>query len=116
MCGAQNSIQAHAKGLKLGPSDTLFYNASTRNAMNRVGLWRLVKAVVKRTSIKKKVSPHTFRHTMCSMAIQNGAPVALVSRTLGHSTLAVTSRYLHMNEDLTVGKYLAAGSAAADTE
>ena len=44
------AIHAHAKGLKLGPSDTLFYNASTRNALNRVGLWRLIKAVVKRTS------------------------------------------------------------------
>ena len=110
------AIQTHVKGLKIGPSDTLFYNASTRNPLNRVGLWCLIKAIVKRTSIKKKVSPHTFRHTMCSMAIQNGAPVALVSRTLGHSTLAVTSRYLHMNEDLTVGKYLAAGSAAAAAE
>ena len=90
--------------------------AGTGSVLNRNSLWRLIKALVKRTDLGKKVTPHTFRHSMCTVAIQNGAPVALVSKTLGHSTVAVTSRYINMNENLSVGSFLTknGGGGAAE--
>ncbi|MCR5808800.1 MAG: tyrosine-type recombinase/integrase [Clostridiales bacterium] len=44
--------------------------------------------------------PHKLRHTFASIAITNGADVASVSETLGHSDKAVTLRmYTHANEE-----------------
>ena len=41
-----------------------------------------------------------LRHTFASIAITNGADVASVSETLGHSDKAVTLRmYTHANEE-----------------
>ena len=112
------AIKMHIKRLRIESSDALFYT-NGGSELNRNSLWRLIKALVKRTDLAKKVTPHTFRHSMCTVAIQNGAPVALVSKTLGHSTVAVTSRYIHMNENLSVGSFLTkngGGGAAASAD
>lgn len=41
---------------------------------------------------------HDLRHTYASMLIQEGAPLAAVSKLLGHAHLGVTSRYTHLTE------------------
>lgn len=44
--------------------------------------------------------PHKLRHTFASIAITNGADIASVSETLGHSDKAVTLRmYTHADEE-----------------
>ena len=40
-------------------------------------------------------STHWLRHAHASHAIDNGAPVSLVSQTLGHADLKTTSVYAH---------------------
>ncbi len=39
---------------------------------------------------------HSFRHTACTRALQNGAPPAKVKRLLGHVTNAMQEHYTHM--------------------
>jgi integrase len=39
---------------------------------------------------------HDLRHTVASLALQNGVALPVVGRMLGHSTPAVTSRYAHL--------------------
>ena len=47
-----------------------------------------------------KIHPHKLRHSFASVAIINGADIASVSETLGHSDKAVTLRmYTHANEE-----------------
>ena len=41
----------------------------------------------------KRVSPHIFRHTTATTALQNGMPVQNVSRMLGHSEIETTMIY-----------------------
>ena len=44
--------------------------------------------------------PHKLRHTFASIAITNGADVASVSETLGHTDKAVTLRmYTHADQE-----------------
>ncbi len=46
------------------------------------------------------IHPHKLRHSFASIAITNGADIASVSETLGHSDKAVTLRmYTHANEE-----------------
>lgn len=56
---------------------------------------RIVKAAAVRAGIPGNVSAHWLRHSHASHALDRGASVALVRDTLGHSSLAVTSRYTH---------------------
>lgn len=61
--------------------------------------WRIVRAAAIRAGIEGNVSPHWFRHSHASHALDRGATVALVRDTLGHSSLAVTSMYVHAKPD-----------------
>ena len=55
---------------------------------------KIVKAAALRAGIEKKVSPHWLRHCHASHALDRNAPPHLIRDTLGHSSLATTSRYL----------------------
>ena len=54
----------------------------------------------------RRVSPHCFRHAHASHALDNGAPVHIVQATLGHASLATTSRYVHAKPMDSAGMYL----------
>lgn len=56
---------------------------------------RIVRAAAKRAGIPGNVSAHWLRHSHASHALDRGATVALVRDTLGHASLATTSRYTH---------------------
>ena len=47
-----------------------------------------------------------FRHAHASHAIDNGAPITLVSQTLGHADLKTTSVYAHAKPGESSGRYL----------
>ena len=59
--------------------------------------WQRVKRAVKK--VLPKASPHYYRHAMATTALQAGCDVATVSKTLGHTSVATTSFYLHARED-----------------
>ena len=44
--------------------------------------------------------------TLASHAIDNGAPITLVSATLGHADLKTTSVYAHARPGESSGRYL----------
>ena len=66
----------------------------------------IVKAAAKRAGLGAHVSPHSLRHAHASHAIENGASLALVSATLGHSDLKVTSVYAHARPEDSSSRFL----------
>lgn len=57
-------------------------------------IYRIVRAAAQRCGIEKEVSPHWFRHSSATHALERGAPVHVVKATLGHESLATTGKYL----------------------
>lgn len=56
-----------------------------RNLLHRLG---------DRAGIGKRVHPHGLRHTFADELRRAGVDVVTISKLLGHSSIAVTSRYL----------------------
>lgn len=66
----------------------------------------VVKATAKRANINEAMSAHWLRHAHASHAIENGAPITLVSQTLGHADLKTTSVYAHARPNESSSRYL----------
>jgi site-specific recombinase XerD len=47
----------------------------------------------------KNISPHALRRGFAKNLYNKGANIALISRALGHSNIAVTSQYLHIDKN-----------------
>ena len=74
--------------------------------LTRGWVQKIVSAAAKRAGITGKVSPHALRHAHASHSLERGAKLHLVQATLGHSSVAVTSRYLHARPSESSGLYL----------
>lgn len=68
---------------------------------------RIVLRAARRAGVMRNVSPHWFRHAHGSHALEKGANPALVRDTLGHASLATTSKYLHARPGESSSSYLA---------
>jgi integrase/recombinase XerD len=69
----------------------------------------IVKATAARAGINPAVSAHWLRHAHASHAIDEGAPITLVSQTLGHADLKTTSIYAHARPNDSSSRYLKRG-------
>ena len=66
----------------------------------------IVKDAAARAGVNPAASVHWLRHAHASHAIDNGAPITLVSATLGHADLKTTSVYAHARPGESSGRYL----------
>jgi integrase len=48
----------------------------------------------KRAGIRKRITPHCFRHGMAVDLVRRGIPINVISKCLGHSNSAITARYI----------------------
>lgn len=81
-------------------------NDFTRNKLNHSQIFRIVKAAAQKANLDVKPSPHWLRHTSATHAIEAGAPVHVVQRSLGHESISTTGRYLEIRPKESVGDYL----------
>ncbi len=54
----------------------------------------MLKRLAAKAGVTKRVHPHALRHTFAVELEATGVPVTTISKLLGHSSVAVTSRYL----------------------
>ncbi len=81
--------------LRIGPAyardlDLVFAN-EVGQPLDRIGLSRLqFKPILQSAGLLREIRLYDLRHTCCSLALQAGIPVRVVSERLGHASAAMT--------------------------
>ena len=95
------SVYLHTLRLELDRGKTenrLLLNARG-GPLSRVGAWGIVKHWAKEAGIKKRVTPHTLRHSFATHLLEGGADLRAVQEMLGHADLSTTQIYTHVDRE-----------------
>jgi integrase/recombinase XerD len=86
--------------------DSPVFKSRKNRHLNPSQVWRIVRKAARKAGISKLVSPHWCRHAHCSHALDRGANISLVQKTLGHSSINTTSRYINAKPETSSSLYL----------
>ncbi|MBA7600493.1 Tyrosine recombinase XerD [subsurface metagenome] len=89
------AIQRHLKhNKKVGP---YVFLTRTGKQFDRQDVYRMVRKYTKQASLPDWVTPHTLRHCFATHLLSRGADLRSIQRLLGHSSIATTTIYTHLD-------------------
>ena len=91
----RKEVRVHSK-IQEGFQDVLFLNRRGKQ-LTRAMIFTIVKDLAEKISLKKNISPHTFRHSFATHLLENGADLRSIQQMLGHESITTTEVYMHVD-------------------
>ena len=92
-----NEVRNH-QDIQKGHEDIIFLGRRGKQ-LTRVMIFTIIKQLAEKIGLKKKISPHTFRHSFATHLIQGGADLRAVQEMLGHESITTTEIYTHLDTE-----------------
>ena len=83
--------------IKAGNENFIFLNRRG-SKLTRVMIFLIIKDLARKIDLKKKISPHTFRHSFATHLIEGGANLRAIQEMLGHESIITTEIYTHLDQ------------------
>lgn len=90
-------IDRNACEIKPGFEDYVFVSFRRKKNLSRIMVFHMIKELVEAASIKKNISPHTFRHSFATHLLEGGANLRAIQAMLGHESISTTEIYMHVD-------------------
>lgn len=65
--------------------------------MDNIG--RQIKNAAIKSGCSKRITSHCLRHSYATHSLENGVPIHVVQKLMGHSSIEITEGYLHVAKD-----------------
>lgn len=101
---AQTWLRSYIKNVRpllaehIMAEDVIFLNMRG-TPLSRMGVWKIIQKHTLAAGIEKAVSPHVFRHSFATHLLEGGADLRAVQEMLGHSDIATTQIYTHLDRN-----------------
>ncbi|WP_313232879.1 tyrosine-type recombinase/integrase [Tissierella praeacuta] len=89
-------LQNYLENIRESDSDRFFALERT-GKVSTTYVNRLIKESAHEIGLEKDVSAHVLRHSFGTNLLEKGVSVVSIQKLLGHTSLAVTTRYLHQD-------------------
>lgn len=96
---AREAIEFYLSKVDPQPSEWLFKSPRTEKPLSRVQAWRLLNGWAREAGITDRIGAHSLRKTWGYQARKAGVPLELIQAKLGHSSPAITRRYIGITAD-----------------
>jgi len=90
-------VRVHIK-TQTGNHDIVFLNNRGKQ-LSRVMIFYIIKELAAKAGIRKKISPHTLRHSFATALVEAGADLRAVQQMLGHESITTTEIYTHIDRE-----------------
>ena len=92
-----HNVRCHLQ-VQPGEDKYVFLNRRGHH-LTRQMVFIMLREAVAAAGIKKKVSPHSLRHSFATELVENGADLRAVQEMLGHESISTTEIYTHLTRD-----------------
>ena len=79
-------------------------------------IFTIIKQLAEKIGMKKKISPHTFRHSFATHMLNRGADLRSLQTMLGHADITTTQIYTATRPDRLAGLVASAHPLATKTQ
>ena len=97
---AEVALQDYLKTREDNNPALFVYERKPHGRLKKSGIESIIRKMMERTSgVTTHVTPHVFRHTTATTALDRGMNIVDVSKMLGHRRLDTTMEYITTNSD-----------------